>query len=130
MSFRFPLTPLLRLQQSLEKQEEQRLLALASVVEELRRRIEALDEGQTQKIRVGLRELADGATGAELHFAVLGDQVSAEKRKQLVSEWTLAERRKQEQMKIYRDIRRKRETLASLRKDHQEMKLAHKNNGK
>jgi flagellar export protein FliJ len=118
MAFRYTLHPLLRLQQSLEKQEEQRLVALTSVVKGLRRQIETLDAAQTDGKRAALHSMANGATGAEIHFATVSDSATAEKRSELCADLKIAEEKKQEQIMIYRDARRRRETLASLR-DHQ-----------
>jgi flagellar export protein FliJ len=120
MAFRYPLNLLLRLQQSLEKQEEQRLIALASAVEALRRKIEQLDTAQTERKRAALSgmEESGGSTGSEMHFAAVADQANSEKRSELLLELKSAEERKEEQAQVYREVRRRRETLASLH-DHQ-----------
>jgi flagellar export protein FliJ len=115
MAFRFPLHPLLRLEQSIEKQEELLLLARVSVVDGLRNQIAALDMVQAEQDRAMVVGMMEGSTGAEMHFAAAGNLARTQVRNQLCEELRIAEAKREEQAKAYRAVRRKRETLSSLR---------------
>lgn len=119
MAFRYPLLSILRLRQSLERQEEQKLLALAGRVARLRSLIGALDTEQLQTQRDLLTHLNQGGVAAELQFAGTCTTAYETVRNELLVQMKECEAQRLEQMKVYRLARQKREILDGLR-EHQE----------
>src|SRR5438046_5382661 len=69
MAFRFTLQSVLRLRRSREKQEERKLLAIASAAGRVRTEIERLEEISTEQYQRRNHELTSGAAiGAMLQF--------------------------------------------------------------
>jgi flagellar export protein FliJ len=119
MAFRYSLLSILRLRQALERQEEQKLLALAARVARLRLAIGAMDAEQVQTQRDLLDHLNQGGVAAELQFAGICTTAYQRVRKQLLEQMNECEAERLEQMKAYRHARQKREILEGLR-EHQE----------
>ncbi len=115
MAFRYSLQSLLRLRQSLERQEEQRLFALAALVARLRAEIEELKQEDVGIRRAQIREMADGTLGASLHFASACGGALDMVRKKLELQLEEAERKRLTQLRAYKAIRQKREILEGLR---------------
>ena len=121
MAFRYPLQSVLRLRQGLERQEEQRLFAIAATVARLRAQIEELQQMRLQTRRSALQEIstsesgASGTSGSVLQFAAVCDAANAESQARLRTQLTEAEHRRLEQLRIYKAARQKREILESLR---------------
>lgn len=119
MAFRYPLQSVLRLRCSLERQEEQHLFGTAAVVARLRADIERMENSHLDQKRQASQELISGSSGASLHFIAVCDAAYAEARQALLQQLKLAEKRRIEQLEIYKVARQKRETFESLR-DRQE----------
>jgi flagellar biosynthesis chaperone FliJ len=83
MAFRYPLQAILRLRQSLERQEEQKLFALAAIVVRLRGEIEWIEESRLEARRSALIRLLQAGLGAELQFANVCDEAYAQRQNQL-----------------------------------------------
>jgi flagellar export protein FliJ len=115
MAFRYPLQSVLRLRQSLEHQEEQRLLAVAAVVARLRAEIEAFDRDRLTIRRTALQEMVAGCSGAAMQFAVICDEAAAGTRRRLQVRLAEAERCRLEQLKAYHMAHQKREIFEGLR---------------
>jgi flagellar export protein FliJ len=115
MAFRYPFQSLLRLRESLERQEEQRLLAIAAVVARLRAQIEKHRQGELAAKRVVLEEMEKGSSGAALQFAGFCGTASHFVRKGLELQLEEEERKRLVQLREYQAARRKREVLQSLR---------------
>src|SRR5215813_4319581 len=107
MAFRFSLLAILRLRQSLERQEEQKLLALAGDVARLRRAMAQLEDEGLQVQRTALVHLAQGGVAAELQFAAQCGAAYERVRGGLRSKLDAAEARHRAQMKTYRDARQR-----------------------
>ena len=115
MAFRYKLEAILRLRNSIERQEEQRLLAIASTVARLRAEIVRHDENRLHEKREAFEELKMGASGAVLQFMAMCEVASEERRNRLLRTLKECEEKRLEQMAVYRKARQKREILASLR---------------
>jgi flagellar export protein FliJ len=115
MAFRYPLQSVLRLRQSLEQQEEQRLFAIAATVARLRTQIEQLEQSRLDERRTASQEMLDGTSGAIVQFAAVCDSAFSEAQKRLREQLAEAERSRLEQLNTYRVARQKREILESLR---------------
>jgi len=114
MPFHFPLSSLLRLRESLEKNELQRLQALAAQIAQVRAEIESLDTQIESSRREVLEQAAAGISGAELHIAALGEFARLELRAKLIVRRDELERARQVQQARYVDARQRREILSSL----------------
>jgi len=119
MAFRYSLQAILRLRQSLERQEEQRLFAIAAIVGRLRGEIEWIEEIRLEARRSALARLMQAGLGAELQFASVCDEAYARRQDQLQRDMQTAEKKRVEQLRIYQMARQKRETFEGLR-DRQE----------
>jgi flagellar export protein FliJ len=115
MAFRYPLQSVLRLRLSLERHEEQKLLGLASMVASLRSEIEQFDRARLEARKASTRELAGGSFGSVLAFMIASETAAAETRRKLRNKLADAEKRRVEQLAIYRGARQKREILQGLR---------------
>jgi flagellar export protein FliJ len=115
MAFRYSLLTILRLRQSRERQEEQKLFSAAGTVTRLRTEIERLEEEHLGVQRANLMCLREGGPAAELQFASECRRAYERLLHQLGGELRIAEARRLEQMKAYRNARQKREVLDGLR---------------
>ena len=114
MPFHFPLSSLLRLRESLEKNELQRLQALAAQIAQVRAEIESLDIQIESSRREVLEQAAAGISGAELHIAALGEFARLELRAKLIVRRDELERARQVQQARYAEARQRREILSNL----------------
>jgi flagellar export protein FliJ len=129
MAFRYPLQSVLRLRQSIERQEEQRLFAVAAVVARLRAEIEEFECARLDARRAVLREMMSGCSGATVQFAALCDAAAAGIRGRLQTQLEEAERHRLEQLSAYRSARQKREIFEGLRERQEavhEREVAHR----
>jgi flagellar export protein FliJ len=115
MAFRYPLQSVLRLRESLERQEEQRLFALAAVVARLRAEVEEFEKRVQETQRVALKEITNGCSGAALQFAAACEAAATAALRELQAGLAEAEQRRLEQVAIYQKAREKREIFAGLR---------------
>jgi len=120
MPFRYRLQAVLRLRQSLERQEEQKLLAAASVVAKLRGKLEQLVESQMEARRAEFAQLEHGGAAAQLQYASVCDAAYVRVRKRLRLELQDAEHKRMELLAAYQTARQKRETLEGLRERQQQ----------
>ena len=119
MSFRYSLQAILRLRQSLERQEEQRLFIAVGVVARLRNDLELLEEQRFEEKRRAFDEMASGSSGAILQFIAICDEAYAGKKRSLELQLEQAEKKRLEQLEKYKKVRQDREILEGLR-DRQE----------
>lgn len=115
MAFRYSLQSILRLRRSLEHQEEQRLFALAAVVNRLRAEIAGLQQRDLMLRRGALAEMQVVSSGAQMQFRAHGDAALTRALDGLKLQLKNAELRRFEQLKIYQQARQRREILESLR---------------
>jgi len=119
MAFRYPLQALLRLRESLERQEENRLLAIAAEVAKLRAQLEQLDEAGLQARRADLQDWQAASAGALVQFAATCEAATAAVRKRVAAELAGAEVRRLAQLAVFQAARQKREVLQGLRERQQ-----------
>jgi len=115
MAFLFSLESVRRLRRSLEKQEEQRLLAIAANLVKARTALERLDAERGEARRTALREMQSGASGAFLNFELVCEGAYAAARQKILQQIVDLERLRREQIGIYRRARQQREILDNLR---------------
>jgi flagellar export protein FliJ len=119
MAFRYALQSILQLRCSLERQEEQRLFALASMVGRLRATLESLQQADLVRRRAELTEMEQFSSGAQMQFRAVCDTASRFAIQRTASQLREAERLRHEQLQVYQETRQKREIFESLR-DRQE----------
>ncbi len=115
MKFRYPLQSVLRLRQSMERQEEQRLFVVAAVVARLRAEIEEFERARLEERRAALREMMSGCSGATLQFAAICNTAAAGTHRRLQTQLLEAEHHLLEQLSAYQSARQKREIFEGLR---------------
>jgi flagellar export protein FliJ len=120
MAFRYSLQSLLRLRLSLERQEEQRLFAIAALVARLRAEIEQLKQDDVEVRRSQLGEMGEVSSGASLQFAAACGAAREKARTKLEFQLEGAERKRHAQLRAYQSVRQKREILESLRERQEE----------
>jgi flagellar export protein FliJ len=116
MPFHFTLGPLLRLRESLEKAELQRLRMMAMQVAQVRVEIESLDCEIEAARRQLLEQTATGISGAELNMAALLEASRREQRLRLVAKLDVLEQARRKQQSRYTEVRQQREIVSNLRK--------------
>jgi len=129
MAFRYPLQSLLRLRESLERQEENRLFAFAAEVARLRAQIERLRDETASARRKELGAIEAGNAGAILQFLAICEEATAAVCCKLQTELDAAERKRLAQLAIYQAARQKREILQGLRERQEtsyEIEAAHR----
>lgn len=115
MPFHFALSSLLRLRESLEKAELQRLQIIAAQLAQVRVEIDSVDAEIEASRRQMLEQASVEISGAELHIAVLSDSVRQEHRMGLLERRDELEKARQEQQIRYNEARQRREILSNLR---------------
>jgi flagellar export protein FliJ len=115
MAFRYALQSVLRLRQSLERQEEQRLFVIAARVAKLRAQIEELEEARQSAWRAAWDEMSTGTCGAVVQFAAACDSAASDVQTQLQAQLVEEERLRLEQLSVYQSARQRREVLENLR---------------
>lgn len=115
MAFRYALQSILQLRRSLERQEEQRLFALASMVGRLRATLESLQQDDLVRRRAELTEMEQFSSGAQMQFRAVCDTASQFAIQRTASQLREAERLRHEQLQVYQEARQKREIFESLR---------------
>lgn len=116
MAFRFPLESVLRLRQNLERQQELLLYQANQKVFALTRQIEELDGGISENARYQSARLQSGVSAAELQFDLLCHAVLLEWRRELETKRAEAERQRDAQAENFRQARRQREVIETLRR--------------
>jgi len=116
MAFRFPLESILRLRQNLERQQELLLYQANQKVFALTRQIEELDAGMTENARYESARLQSGVSAAELQFDLLCRSVLLQWRHDLATKLTEARSQRDAQAESFRQARRQREVIETLRR--------------
>lgn len=119
MPFRYRLEPLLRLQRSLERQEEQRLLVCAARVAAIRRQIQDWEAARTARRQQTVAELAGGVPALVIAIAATWDHAVLLRLAALDTDLREAEAARLAQWECLRQQRQKREVLETLRERQQ-----------
>jgi flagellar export protein FliJ len=115
MSFHFTLNGLLRLRESLERAELQRLHSIAGAIALARSEIESLEKVmETARNHTFDAIAATGLTAAELHFQIARDAAWNAQRSQLLKKISALEQKRKEQQARYLQARMQREILSNL----------------
>lgn len=115
MAFEYRLESLLRLQRSIEHQEENRLLACAARVTGLKADLQAWEKLRLSRREQANSHLEQGTTAVFLQFAAEWDRAARALQKEIGRQLRAAEADRQKQMHGYRAARQKREVLESLK---------------
>ena len=115
MAFQYRLESLLRLQRSIEHQEENRLLACSARVAGLRADLQVWEELRLRRRENVCGDLSQGTSGIFLQFAADWDQSVRQLEKEIRRQLEAAVNAQREQMQSYRKARQKREVLESLK---------------
>ena len=115
MPFQFTLPALLRLRESFEKMELQRLQAIAAQLMKIRAEIELIDAETDTARRDIVEQSLSGISGAELHVALASEEVRHLRRLMLVTKQAEAQEAHKAQMLRYKEARQRREILSNLR---------------
>ena len=115
MAFHFSLRALLRLRESVEKAELQRLRIIAAQAIQLRIEIESLDGEIQERRRDLLEQAAAGISGAELHLAALSEAAGQQRRTEMLTKLRELEQARKNQQIRYTEARQQREILSNLR---------------
>lgn len=115
MPFRYRLEAMLKLQRSIEKQEENRLLAYAAKVARLRNEMDAWEEERRNRKRLGAEELKTGSTGAAMNLIAEWDVTVRRKQRELAVLLVQAEEVRRAQVAKVCQERQKREVLQGLK---------------
>lgn len=117
MSFHFTLNGVLRLRESLERSELQRLQSIAAAVARVRADIESLEGEMAAARRRTLDAVAAGGlTGAELHFEMAREASWILLRTELRNQLFQLEQKQKEQQARYFQARMQREIVSNLYK--------------
>jgi flagellar export protein FliJ len=116
MAFRFPLSPVLRLRENLERREYLALQALYAQTAEVRSDIKALEQALAQARSQRSTKLREGMTAAHLQLELEGEARIQHRRQALVDKLQELQSKVKEQIGKYQEARRKRETLDELRR--------------
>jgi len=119
MPFAYRLEVLLRLQRSLEHQEENRLLACVARIARLNTELQTWEAARFARKRRIMEELQAGATGSVLQTAADWDLAASRKQADIRKQMEAAEQMRLQQMLVYREARQKREVLDGLRERQQ-----------
>jgi flagellar export protein FliJ len=115
MSFHFALNGLLRLRESLERAELQRLQSIAAAVIQARTEIELLETEMDAAQRHTFNTvLTAGMTGAALHFEGMRQDARNSLRSELFKKLSDLERRRKEQQERYMQARMQRKIISNL----------------
>ncbi|HET7108471.1 MAG TPA: hypothetical protein VFI38_16780 [Candidatus Acidoferrum sp.] len=105
----------MRLQRSIEKQQENLLMECAARVTALKNEMAAWEVGRRQRKQQSAEDLKQGSTGAALRLGAEWDVAARQKQKEIVVQLVKAEVARNEQMAVVRAERQKREVLEGLK---------------
>jgi flagellar export protein FliJ len=115
MSFHFSLNGLLRLRESLERAELQRLQSIAAAVILAQTEIESLEKDMdVAQRRTFDTVLTAGMTGAELHFEGMKEDARNHLRSELLKKLSNLERSRKEQQERYMHAGMQRKIISNL----------------
>ena len=115
MAFHFSLDAVLRLRQSLERQQEQLLREANQQVAAIQLKIENLDEQLSQQASRENSQLASTVSGAELQFMRLCRSIILGQRSGLERRLASAQAVRDGRMASFRQARQQREVMETLR---------------
>jgi len=115
MPFHFPLDAVLHFRQSLEHQQQLRLLAANQQVARVRHLIEQMEAHRQELHCAQVKELSAGLTAAELRFGLLCDAELVRHRRELEQQLARLQQLRNQQREVFHQARRAREMLEAVR---------------
>jgi len=115
MAFRFPLQALLRVRQSVERQQELRLQEAKQRVAAVERKVDEVERSRAALGQFEREELQIGVSAAQLQFDVLLRSVLMRQRKELETERARREELRDQRRRELQFARQQREAVESLR---------------
>jgi len=115
MAFHYRLEAVLRLQRSIENQEEHRLLACVVRVTALRNQIAEWERERSNRQRMAAAEMQAGTTGVALSVLADWDRGAKRRQAEILPQFEQAEHARRAQVARLQQARQKREVLESLK---------------
>jgi flagellar export protein FliJ len=115
MPFHFALETVLHFRQSIEHQQQLRLLAANQQVARVQHLVEQMDARRQQLHAMQIKQLSSGMTAAELRFGLLCEAEILRHRRELEQQHVRLQQLREQQREIFHQARRARETLEALR---------------
>ena len=114
MPFRFPLATVLRVRESLEKREERALQKIQLEMARVSHQIEELTARIAKSHVAREQAMAQPIPARDLHTLLWEVQAAGEKKKALHHDLQILEQQRNEQIKVYREAHRDRETMTDM----------------
>ena len=114
MSFRFSLATVLRIRESLEKREERALQKIQLEMAHVLRQIEELNAEIAKSHKMREQEMAQPIPASHLHMLLWQVQAAGERRGTLFQNLLVLEQQRDQQIKVYQQAHRDRETLTDM----------------
>jgi flagellar export protein FliJ len=105
----------LHFRQSIEHQQQLRLLAANQQVARVQHLVEQMDARRQQLHAMQIKQLSSGMTAAELRFGLLCEAEILRHRRELEQQHVRLQQLREQQREIFHQARRARETLEALR---------------
>ena len=115
MAFEYRLEVLLKLQNSIEHQQENRLMTCASQVAKLNSELEHIHAIRAERKKREMLEMENGVIGILIQMATEWDQAMRNLETAARERLVKAEKARAEQTTVYKAARQKREVLESLK---------------
>ena len=114
MPFRFSLATVLQIRESLEKREERALQKIQLEMARVLHQIEELNAEIAKSHRMREQEMAQPIPASHLHMLLWQVQAAGEKRVMLFQNLLALEQQRDQQIKVYQQAHRDRETLTDI----------------
>jgi len=114
MPFRFPLATVLRVRESLEKREERALQRIQLEMARVSHQIEELTARIAKSHDAREQAMAQPIPARDLHTLLWEVQAAGEKKKALRQDLQTLEQQRDQQIKVYREAHRDRETMTDM----------------
>ena len=114
MPFRFPLATVLRVRESLEKREERALQKIQLEMARVSHQIEELTARIAKSHHAREQAMAQPIPARDLHALLWEVQAAGEKKKALYHDLQTLEQQRDQQIKVYREAHRDRETMTDM----------------
>ena len=114
MPFRFPLATVLRVRESLEKNEERALQKIQLEMARVSHQIEELTAKIAKSHETREQAMAQPIPARDLHTLLWEVKAATEKKKALHHDLQILEQQRDEQIKAYQDAHRDRETMTDM----------------
>jgi flagellar export protein FliJ len=114
MPFRFSLATVLQIRESLEKREERALQKIQLEMARVLHQIEELNAEIAKSHKMREQEMAQPIPASHLHMLLWQVQAAGEKRVMLFQNLLALEQQRDQQIKVYQQAHRDRETLTDM----------------